>query len=196
MIWGAPIWVNEFIVYFIKLVINMIYLYIPVLVIYLAYKMFVFIAKWIKNKENVCSMGASKAIVFLIFSLLVSFAILITFNYSQQVIPDKYTFDSFTINRSGGIAIRDKEKLVELKKILNEYTCKRSLDEGIEYQLSEVIELNVILLDNKDHVQTMHIIIADKQHMRYTGGNTDFFYIIEDNDQELHTKMMQFINSL
>jgi hypothetical protein len=141
-------------------------------------------------------MGVSKAIVFLILSLLVSFAILITFNYPQQVIPDKYTFDSFTINRSGGVAIRDKEKLEELKQILNEYTCKRSLNEGIEYQLSEVIEMNVILLDNKDHVQTMHIIIADKQHMRYTGGNTDFFYIIEDNEQELHTKMTQFINSL
>jgi hypothetical protein len=199
MVWGAPIWFNEFIVNTIKLCINMLYLYIPIVSIYVVYKCITFIIKLIRTRNKDFTHKFDKATIFLTFTILLSIALLVTFFNPQQVIPDQCTFDSFTIieaNRSERISISNDEKLAELRKILNEYTCKRSLGEGITYGRGEAIEIDTTVFNESGRVEPMHIIISNNGHMRYSAGNTDFFYIIEDKEKVLRSKIISFIRGL
>jgi hypothetical protein len=199
MIWGAPIWFNEFIVNAIKLCINMLYLYIPIVSIYVVYKYITFIIKLIRTRDKDFTFKFDKATIFLTFTILLSIALLVTFFNPQQVIPDQYTFDSFTVidaNRSERISISNDEKLAQLRKILNEYTCKRSLGEGITYGRGEAIEIDTTVFNESGRVEPMHIVISNNGHMRYSAGNTDFFYVIEDKEKVLRSKIISFISGL
>lgn len=199
MIWGAPIWLNELIVDIIKLGVNLLFYYIPIVVIYLAYKCIIAIIKQLKSNRKKYTVEFHKSNIFLIFSILLSIILLVVFYYPQHVIPDKFSFDSFTIsaaNKSERISISGEGKLRELKKILNEYKCKRSLNRDITYQQHEAIEIDIIVSDGNGRGEPMHIVIDDKQHMRYSAGNTDFIYVINDNDNILKSRMINFIDSL
>ena len=199
MIWGAPIWLNKLIVDIINLGIYLFLCYIPIAAIYLFYKCIIAITKQIKSSGKEFIIKFNKRTIFFIFSMLLSIMLLVIFYYPQHVIPDKFSFNSFTIhaaNKPERISISSEEKLSELKKILNEYKCKRSLNRNITYEQHEAIEIDTIVLNSNGRIEPMHIVIADKQHIRYSAGNTDFIYIINDKDNMLKSKIIGFIGSL
>lgn len=199
MIWGAPIWLNELIIYIIKLGINLLFYYISIVFIYLVYKCIIDITKQIKSSGKKFTIKFNKSNIFLIFSILISIILLVVFYYPQHVIPDKFSLNSITIraaNKPERISISSEEKLNELKIILNEYECKRSLNRGITYEQQEAVEIDIIVSDSNGRGEPMHIVITDKQHMRYSAGNTDFIYAINDSDNTLKSRMINFINSL
>jgi hypothetical protein len=193
IIGGTSIWLNEFVLGTAKTGIYMLFYYIPIVAIYLICKCIIAVTKRIKSREKDFTIKFNKSTIFLIFSIFLSIMLLKAFYYPQLVIPDKYSFDSFSIQR---VSINDEGKQEELRSILNDYKCKRSLTNGISYNQLKPIEIDITVFDYNGNAQPMHIVIEDKQHMRYSSGNTDFFYIIEDKDNTLRTRIIKFADSL
>lgn len=115
--------------------------------------------------------------------------------------PNKYNFDEISITtitgssvKSDRITIKDKERLNEFKDIFRGYLCKRSLEsDSIIKSDMNVAFIDLVIVDN-NRASPLHFIIRKDYMKRYTASNTDFIYVIQDDENQLAEKVFDFVN--
>jgi hypothetical protein len=115
----------------------------------------------------------------------------------QQVIHDDYSFDEISMkivapsSESNRITINDKEGLNEFKEMFRGHICTRSDDSGSTTLYSETVFMDLTVFEN-NKAFPLHFIVTQGNVRRYTAGNTDFIYIVEDDEHILSGKVFEY----
>lgn len=197
MFWNAPIWLNEMLVSIIKFLVGFFMFTCFISAVGLIYSI---ICK-IKNKRPLVYWIKDKDTLILLGSILAACIGLILFYLPQQVIHDDYGFDEISIeiaspsSRTDRITINDKEGLAEFKEMFRGHTCRRSLDSGDTMMYSDVVFIDLTVFDN-GKAFPLHFIITQGNLKKYTAANTDFIYIIEDDEHILSGMLFEYAKNL
>jgi hypothetical protein len=195
MLWHGPIWLNETLVSIIKLLVGIftcINIISPVVISW----SFIYI---IRRKIKLIEFIKDTKTLMLLACFTVSVVGVIVFYYPQDVLPDKYDFIEIQIsdeNRfatENSLTITDKKALNEFRNILLGYKCRRSYDTGETALDSEVIFIDTIVRVG-DKTTPLHFIFEQGQQRRYTGGNVDFIYVVENEDNNLYNKIHEYVS--
>jgi hypothetical protein len=213
---NAPIWLNELLLNAIKICINLLYLTMFIAAIYFVYSYVSFLINKKKKKEKFRNIIKRKSNIVIFIITLVSFGIVAAFNSPQKLMPNDYDFSSITIHaktngtdifsKINGIVtsydktIENTEKLTELRTLLNEYNCRRSWGDGSIYAGSEknigMVEIYTAVSNHNGNFSPLKFVITENSFIRYTSGNIDFVYEIEDKNNALKSKIIAYINDL
>lgn len=193
MLWNAPIWLNEMLVAIIKFLVE---LFPFIRFISAAGLIYIIICK-IKNKRPLIYSIKDKDTLILSGSLLAACIGLFLFYLPQQVIHDDYSFDEISIkiespsSTSDRITINDKEGLDEFVEMFRGRICRRSIGSGDTMMDSDVVFMDLIVFDNNKPFP-LHFIVTQGDLRRYTAGNTDFIYIVEDDEHILSGMVFEY----
>jgi hypothetical protein len=198
MLWNAPIWLNEMLVDIIKFSVGLFIAAGFISTIGLVYKAIYKIIYKIKNKRRMTCFSKDILTLILLGSLLVSCIGLILFYMPQQVLPDEYNFDEISIriitpsSETDRITIKDKEGLDEFRELFRGSICRRSDDLGRTTLYLETVCFIDLTVFDRGRVSPLHFVVTQGKLRRYTAGNTDFIYIIEDDEHLLASRVFNY----
>lgn len=196
MLWNAPIWINEMLVAIIKFFVGL----LPFVRFIAAVGLVYIIIRKIKNKRPLMYSIKDKDTLILSGSLLAACIGLIIFYMPQQVIHDNYSFDKISIqiesasSTSDRITISNKKELEEFKEMFRGHICRRSLDSGDTMMNADIVFIDLVVFDN-NKASMLHFTITQDRLIRYTAGNTDFIYIIEDDEHILSDRIFKYVGN-
>jgi hypothetical protein len=190
---SAPIWLNEMLVSVIKFFVGL----FPFICVISAATLIYIIIREIKNKR-VLSYNIKKRDILILLGCFFAACIgLFLFYMPQAVIPGNFTFDEISILiespalRQERITVSDKEGVNVFKEMFRGFKCRRSFDSGRTTINSEVVFIDLTVFDGYKRFP-LHFIASQQGLRRYTAGNTDFIYIIEDDENILLDRVFEY----
>lgn len=194
MLWNVPIWLNELLLKFITFMIWILILTVSVSIIAL-------IRITISRVKAVCksdTFSPQANIKIILACFLVSCIGLTLFYYPQPVIPDDYNLVSLELVFANPhpthdiVTITDKKALDEFKSLFDGYVCRRSIAaEGNARNYSYAVFIHSFARKG-DKSSPLHFTIRHEQLQRYTGGNVDFLYVIEGDEDILVRRVFEY----
>ncbi len=201
MIRYAPIWLNEWLVNIIKLLVYCAFVVFVVMAIWFLYKLIIFMIEMRKEKKILIEFFKEKKIIFILCGFLLASFVLVLFYMPQQVLPSNYSFDKISMrmvspSSTERIEITNREALEEFSNSFSGYICRRSVSSSSQTIFdseAEVIFFDItVRLEEKDRAFPLHFIVKKDNLRRYTAGNTSFIYRINDEEHHLENKLFDY----
>lgn len=198
MLWNAPIWLNELLLKFITFIIWILILTVTVSIIALT-RIAIYKIKAVFKPDTPTPQTNT---IVVLACLLVSCIGLILFYYPQPVIPDDYNFASLELVFANAhpthdrVTITDKKALDEFRSLFDGYVCRRSLmAEGGAGNYSYTVFVHSFVRDG-NRSSPLHFTIRPGQMERYIGGNVDFLYVIEGDEDTLVRRVFEYAEKM
>jgi len=196
MIWNAPVELNVLIVNLIKITIY-IFIFLFTISLIAIIDMLIY---YIKNKSEPGIFIIKKYIKVLSIGIFLPSIFLLLFYKAHPVFPNNYIFNKITLEyvstndiEGERITITDEKALVEFRKIFEGYCCRRTLLSRNNTTNTYKIYCD-FLVNNGDKSSPIHFIFTQDEIIRYIGANTNFFYIIKDDQFLLANRIIDYFN--